>query len=722
MNISYRPIVLAYIIIALSAIDIQAQNPNWSSPLASNYQFTASVIAAVRFNNMPSNSLLDSIAFFDGNEIRGLGTAIPIGNGIYRHFVTLYSNQAIDTLSIHVYYHGTNYIYDVQNPFVFKVQNIQGSVDNPYVINIYPENNAPIGIQAVPPQYTVEGLAFLPIDMAQYLIQPDNNPVVWSYTPNDSLIVSFIGSQLNVSGANGFTGHTSLVVRATEQAMNALMQDNENNNLSSPGGNGNRSIPQIIQFAETTISFNVTPLYDAPLWQPVIPNEGIIQGGQFGNVSLHDYENLYEGPFIKYDYIPVIEESIPVEPRPTWTVSQNFGTTMSVLAKLQFTPKYHFHHVDDVLAAFAGSEIRGVATQNAINDIYYLSIGGAVSDTQTITLKFYSGEMKKVSILDSFFQFQPFGIVGNDTAPLIIELASIVPIVPDTLVPNGIYSMPINIIDPDFIGTQKFKFMAMDPLYPDYLRDETIAAYCIVADSSDLTTYYEDADGDGLGNSNSTLHACTISEGYVTNDDDCNDNDPFNMGATLSIVENSGTPNDGMICSSINTVISIDQAAQSYLWSTGQTSQSIAVNPASTSTYSVTITFGTSCIDTQTTTIFVEGAIVMNDQNTGFGSLRNVLECAVEGDSISYNYPLNNSSHLTESLLIVKDITIYSASPINPEITIDFNAALNGIMLSPNKSLYLENINIKSLNHSAQNTFSGTGQVIIQGSTNILNE
>ena len=255
-----------------------------------------------------------------------------------------------------------------------------------------------------------------------------------------------------------------------------------------------------------------------------------------------------------------------------------------------------------------------------------------------------------------------------------------------------------------------------------YLRDETIAAYCIVEDSSDLTTFYEDADGDGLGNPNSTIHACTISEGYVTNDDDCNDNDSFNMGATLTIVENSGTPNDGMICSSINTVLSINQAAQSYLWSTGQTTQSISVNPTSTTTYSVTVTSGATCIITQSTTIYVEGAIVMNDHNAGFGSLRNVLECAVEGDSISYNYPLNNSSHLTQSLAIVKDITIHSASPINPEITIDFNAALNGIMLSPNKSLYLENINIKSLNHSTQNTFSGTGQVIIQGSTKILNE
>ena len=38
-------------------------------------------------------------------------------------------------------------------------------------------------------------------------------------------------------------------------------------------------------------------------------------------------------------------------------------------------------------------------------------------------------------------------------------------------------------------------------------------------------TYYEDADGDGFGNADSTADGCTQPDGYVTNSDDTDDTD-----------------------------------------------------------------------------------------------------------------------------------------------------------------------------------------------------
>ena len=43
------------------------------------------------------------------------------------------------------------------------------------------------------------------------------------------------------------------------------------------------------------------------------------------------------------------------------------------------------------------------------------------------------------------------------------------------------------------------------------------------AGATGSTTYYEDDDGDGYGNSSSTLARCSTPGGYVTNDEDCDD-------------------------------------------------------------------------------------------------------------------------------------------------------------------------------------------------------
>jgi len=693
----FKSLTFIMFMIAFVAVKVKAQNPNWIAPNSSGYQFSANYIAVIHLDSVASNDIEDSVAFFKDGKIRGVGSVVSIGNGMYIHFITVYAHQAVDTMEIKVYHKGTDHIYEVQQSAIFQVQRITGSVDDPYIINIYPNNDAPISILPVPPQFTLEGNPFQAIDMSQFLVQPDEFPVAWSYTPNPNLVVNLLDGILSVSAIDGFTGQTLLTIRATELGLQN-------------------------QFDEVNIIFNVTPIYAAPLWHPAIPSQGILVGEQFDSIALHDFENQFQEPFIRYDYIPLISEHVPPDSIPFWQINQNFGTTMNVVTQINYTPKYQFNHADDLLAAFIDDEVRGVAQRNMITGLYYLTVAGGNDNGSKVTLKFFSGAMTEILIIDSAFHYQPYDIIGSTDSPVYIDFAPIIPIVPDLPVANGIYTMPVIIADSNFVGSVTFTFYALDPTYPQYLNDEINATFCIVTDSFALFTYYQDADGDGLGNPMVSIVACELPFGYVTNADDCNDDDATNSGIILSISENSGIPDDGFICPLSITTITVTQNAQTYHWSTGQTTQSIEVNPLTTTVYSVTVSSGIDCIDTSSVMIHVEGKIVMNTNNSGFGSLRNVVECAVEGDSIYYNFPFNNNTILTEPIEIQKNITINGTLPLKPEIALDFNNMTNGIIIHSSKYLYLNNVDIKLLNQNMHSVFSGLGQIFIIGSTNILHE
>jgi hypothetical protein len=697
------------ILLILGFVQMTAQNPNWTAPNGSGFEFSANYIATIHLAGVPSHDAEDAVAFFKDGEIRGLGNAISLGNGMYRHFITIYAHEAIDTLDIKVYHKNTDHVYEVQQPVIFQVQGITGNVDDPYVINIYPDNDAPIRLLPVPAQFTLEGFAFPAIDMSAYLVQPDQFPVAWTFTPNPNLIASFQGSILSVTDIAGFTGQTQLVIRATEQSM-AMGLEGESY--------ASRAV-QNQQFADVTITFNVTSTYLPPLWEPVIPDQGILLGEQFDTIALYDFENQFQQPFIKYDYLPIIAEKAPPIAPPNWQITKTPETTMNVVTKVNYTPKYQFHHEDDVLAAFVGSEVVGIAYRNAINGLYYLSIGSNNINDSVVSIKLYSGAMKDTLVIDSVFLYQPYAIHGSAENPFIIDFAPIAPVVPDLPVADGIYDMPVNILDKKFVGSVAFRFFALDPTYPQYLYDQTNATFCIARNSSELTTYYQDADEDGLGNPSVSVLACSSVPGYVTNNSDCDDNGTLAPGINLSVAETSGTaPNDNKICS--GSPVNITAAGgDSYLWSTGQTGSVISVNPTMTGSFTVTVTLTSGCSNSKSVNIFVEGTVVKNQDNAGDGSLRNVLECIAENGIITYDLPLINSTILTSPLIVNKNVSIHGTISLRPEIQVDFNQAAHGIEIQSNKNLILKNVDLISLQSNNNILIMGPGNLTISEQTKI---
>ena len=63
----------------------------------------------------------------------------------------------------------------------------------------------------------------------------------------------------------------------------------------------------------------------------------------------------------------------------------------------------------------------------------------------------------------------------------------------------------------------------------------------------DATTWYEDGDGDGYGDPSSTTEACDQPDGYVANDDDCDDDDGAINPDADEVCDNEDNDCDGTV-------------------------------------------------------------------------------------------------------------------------------------------------------------------------------
>ncbi|MBK9744739.1 MAG: hypothetical protein IPO94_18165 [Saprospiraceae bacterium] len=103
---------------------------------------------------------------------------------------------------------------------------------------------------------------------------------------------------------------------------------------------------------------------------------------------------------------------------------------------------------------------------------------------------------------------------------------------------------------------------------------------------------------------------------------DCNDNDPLVLGIALNIniLENSGVPNDGVVCSGSSAMITLD-GPTSFLWENGETTSSIQVNPSITTAYNVSISSGAGCTIDTNAIVIVEGTVVTSPEDSGVWNL-----------------------------------------------------------------------------------------------------
>jgi hypothetical protein len=78
---------------------INAQKPGWQPPNAAFFSFNTTVTAVIKYDGELTASLEDTIAFFVGDQIRGISIPTKIGNDI-RHYATVYSSLTSESIKI----------------------------------------------------------------------------------------------------------------------------------------------------------------------------------------------------------------------------------------------------------------------------------------------------------------------------------------------------------------------------------------------------------------------------------------------------------------------------------------------------------------------------------------------------------------------------------------------------------------------------------------------
>ena len=83
-------------------------------------------------------------------------------------------------------------------------------------------------------------------------------------------------------------------------------------------------------------------------------------------------------------------------------------------------------------------------------------------------------------------------------------------------------------------------------------------------DEGVTTTYYADKDGDGYGDPSDTVQACSVPSGYVTDNTDCNDNEPNAFPGNPEVCDGIDNNCDGQIDESVTNTYYADKDGDGY--------------------------------------------------------------------------------------------------------------------------------------------------------------
>ncbi|MDY0075736.1 MAG: InlB B-repeat-containing protein [Bacteroidales bacterium] len=145
--------------------------------------------------------------------------------------------------------------------------------------------------------------------------------------------------------------------------------------------------------------------------------------------------------------------------QPNWVPIPNQLYNMQVIGKLKMQDGTFSSNPEDLVAAFVGSECRGLAERVDGNpDLLFLSIGSNLASGEVLTLKAYLADDNFIVNLDNTLSFTADGQTGSVSSPYIFLYNTVNPVITATAGANGTIS-PLGAIEIDFGGNQSFSII-----------------------------------------------------------------------------------------------------------------------------------------------------------------------------------------------------------------------------------------------------------------------
>ncbi len=596
--------------------------PSWTVDPGA-FQYNMTIIARVNYLGVPTNAADNIVGVFVGSELRGVATTVDVGGEMY-FFITVYSNMASgENLSFKVYYQPNDAVYtSLQSlPFITNAQ--EGSFPTlPYWIFVDNVADLPPHFNTIPNDTTLVGIPFQTVNLANYLISDDGDPVVYTAFPGTNLSATINGAILTVSPISGiWTGTDTVRVVATEQTAN-------------------------MKSGSSTPKFTVNPFYTAPVLN-AIPSQSINVGQTFSNYDL-DNSLVFTGACRAFDYY--VTPFSGSTANPGWATVAPGANPMTVIARPLFD-KIQMAGAGAELAVFRGNTLVGKAspTGTAPNISYNFTLANL--GTGNLTFKFYDASRQYLYTLATNLAFVPNGAAGSVGAPYLLQYCPLSP----SIAASGVVSMGIN--DTNWFGTLPVNYMVWDCPFPDLAarRDTAAGSYtrfnnpnpaitslsainfqennCLeLYDAQSYDPSFSEGNGltyaivGGADQAKFSINATTgklswnnfvpnfeapadanLDNKYlvfirVTNTNNLTNQITLEVTITDNPVENFVPAINGgaLVCLSGGVSLSTSGGG-TYSWSTGQTTASISVTTSGM--YSVTVTSPTQCTGVATVTV-----------------------------------------------------------------------------------------------------------------------